>query len=326
MLYILNVAIGIVFVYLLFSLIVSAANEVLQSLFAKRVKYLWDGIDELLQDRTSRSSKSDISGPSKQFCDHPLISALSKGANGLPSYIPAKLFATTLVDLIKSGALGNGADSAGSEKVKDLKDLIGEIENEKLKRALTALWTEAAEDLEAFRTSIEYWFNSAMDRVSGWYKRYTQYWLLGLAMLFAALCNVDSIHILQVLSADPKVRDSLVEEAARYVDSNKSVPAPSPGAAPILSSDLKTLKTQVEQLDALSLPIGWNRPQNEYFSHQWLLVVLGWLLTALAGSLGAPFWFDTLNRFMNVRASGKVPDQPQGSATMRRSKRSAKSD
>jgi hypothetical protein len=314
MLYILNVAIGIVFVFLLFSLIVSAANEVLQSFFAKRVEYLWDGIDELLQDRTSRSSQSDTSGPSKQFCNHPLISALSKGANGLPSYIPAKLFATTLVDLIKSGALGNGADSKESEKIKELKDLIGEIKNEKLKRALTALWREAAENLEAFKIGIEDWFNSAMDRVSGWYKRYTQYWLLGLATLFAALCNVDSIHILQVLSTDPKVRDSLVDAAARSVGPNDSVPAPSPDATSALSSDVKSLKAQVDELDALSLPIGWNSPQYEYFSRQWPIVILGWLVTALAGSLGAPFWFDTLNRFMNVRASGKVPDQPRGGA------------
>jgi len=35
----------------------------------------------------------------------------------------------------------------------------------------------------------------------------------------------------------------------------------------------------------------------------------GWLITILAVSLGAPFWFDTLSRFMNVRSSGKPPDQ-----------------
>ena len=35
----------------------------------------------------------------------------------------------------------------------------------------------------------------------------------------------------------------------------------------------------------------------------------GWWITILVVSLGAPFWFDTLSRFMNVRNSGKPPEQ-----------------
>lgn len=308
MLFILNVAIGIVFVYLLFSLIVSAANEILQSILAKRKQYLWDGIKELLQDRSNLSAGGSTV-PSKQFSNHPLIAALSKGADGLPSYIPAKLFATTLLDLIRSGALGPAAVSQGAEHIQELKVLINEIGNPELQRALTALWREAEEDLEAFKTNIENWFNSAMDRVSGWYKRYTQYCLLGLAMLCAVVCNVDSIHILQVLSTDPKIRQSLVDEAAR---AKKPEPGPSPSSTSTLVTDWKALNAQVEELDSLSLPIGWNNSQTDYFTRQWLFVIVGWLLTALAGSLGAPFWFDTLNRIMNIRGSGKVPDQPQG--------------
>jgi hypothetical protein len=317
--YILNVAIGILFVYLLFSLIVSAANEVIQSILDKRKQYLWAGIDELLQDRDSRLPTGEITGPAKQFSNHPLIAALSKGADGLPSYIPAKLFSTTLIDLIKSGALGNGTGSEIFQKAKEMKDLIGEIKNEKLQRALTALWREASDDLEAFGTNIEHWFDSAMDRVSGWYKRYTQYWLLGLAMLLAILCNVDSIHILQVLSTDPKARDSLVEGATHYLHSDKPGPEASPGATPTMTGDLGSLRTQMQELEALSLPIGWNGPQCDYFSRQWLFVIVGWLLTAFAGSLGAPFWFDTLNRVMNVRAAGKVPDASKGTATAKSS-------
>ena len=38
---------------------------------------------------------------------------------------------------------------------------------------------------------------------------------------------------------------------------------------------------------------------------------LGWLLTSIAVSLGAPFWFDTLNRFMNIRNAGRAPDEPR---------------
>jgi len=46
----------------------------------------------------------------------------------------------------------------------------------------------------------------------------------------------------------------------------------------------------------------------------WLWTVVpshlaGWILTAIAASLGAPYWFDTLNKFMNVRAAGTSPSE-----------------
>lgn len=310
MLTILNVAIGIVFVYLLFSLIVSAANELLQSSLAKREKYLWDGIYELLQDRTSGSIV-----PSKEFCNHPLIQALSKGAKGMPSYIPTELFATTILDLIKTGKLDPSGSQGG-----DVGPLIDKIQNDDLKRALKALWDDAAQKEEAFKEGLKSWFNNSMDRVSGWYKRYTQYWLLVLAGLCAVACNVDSIRILQVLSTDPRVSQSLVDQATKYFEDHRSqsgsppssIPAPSPGSTPTLAGDTKELETQVESLETLSLPVGWSSSQREYFQRNWPMVLIGWALTTLAGSLGAPFWFDTLNRIMNVRAAGKVPDQPKG--------------
>ena len=312
MLTILNVAIGIVFVYLLFSLIVSAANEVIQSALARRQKYLWDGIYELLQERTTESKPGAIQ-PTKEFCNHPLIQSLSKGANGMPSYIPSELFATTMLDLIKTGRLHKSGSQEG-----DLGSLIDQIENDDLRRALKALWNDAVQKEEAFKKSLENWFNKAMDRVSGWYKRYTQYWLLVLAAICAAACNVDSIHILQVLSTDPRVSQSLVDEAKRDLEAHESessatpsgTPVPASPGAPTLASDAKRLETEVENLQSVSLPVGWGGSQPEYFQKSWLMAVLGWLLTALAASLGAPFWFDTLNRFINVRAAGKVPDQP----------------
>jgi len=40
--------------------------------------------------------------------------------------------------------------------------------------------------------------------------------------------------------------------------------------------------------------------------------VLGWLITAFAITLGAPFWFDLLNRFISLRSAGKKPDSDAG--------------
>jgi hypothetical protein len=45
------------------------------------------------------------------------------------------------------------------------------------------------------------------------------------------------------------------------------------------------------------------------------MVVCGWLLTALAASLGAPFWFDMLSRFVNIRNAGKAPSEKDPTAS-----------
>jgi hypothetical protein len=39
-----------------------------------------------------------------------------------------------------------------------------------------------------------------------------------------------------------------------------------------------------------------------------LNLFLGFLITALAIALGAPFWFDLLNKFVNLRVSGNKPE------------------
>jgi hypothetical protein len=41
----------------------------------------------------------------------------------------------------------------------------------------------------------------------------------------------------------------------------------------------------------------------------------GWLLTALAVSLGAPFWFDTLNKIMVVRSTVKPSEKSRDEAS-----------
>lgn len=55
---------------------------------------------------------------------------------------------------------------------------------------------------------------------------------------------------------------------------------------------------------------GWN------WSHL-LTALFGWLITALAASLGAPFWFETLQRFVNIRGNGPSPAEAQKAAIKR---------
>jgi len=81
------------------------------------------------------------------------------------------------------------------------------------------------------------------------------------------------------------------------------------------------LKKNQCELEALGLPIGWKLEewpglhfwQPVDFVTRWYppfrLHFFGWLLTALAISLGAPFWFDLLNKFIVVRSTVKPKEK-----------------
>jgi hypothetical protein len=275
---ILDVAIAIVFIYLLVSLVISAINEFIAALLKSRAKNLSKGIEALLQDPSQ-------AGWVARLYQHPLIQSLSP-PNSKPSYIPSRTFALALLDLIAP------ATADGARTLADLKTGMANLP-QPLQRTLTNLLDEAQHDVERLKTQIEIWFNNGMDRASGWYKRETQWIQFFLGLSLVILLNIDSVHIGRTLFAvNSPLRASLVESAKSFVAQ--------PGGTN------KPMKDVVEAISTASLPIGWSElPRRD----QWLTMILGWLITAFAVSLGAPFWFDLLNKFINVRASGKAPEE-----------------
>jgi hypothetical protein len=78
------------------------------------------------------------------------------------------------------------------------------------------------------------------------------------------------------------------------------------------------LRAAYSDVTGLGLPIGWSRDapitDPRAFPRapgDWLLKLLGILLTGFAISQGAPFWFDLLNRFMVVRSTIKPSEKSQ---------------
>jgi hypothetical protein len=169
---------------------------------------------------------------------------------------------------------------------------------------------------EAFRRNLEGWFNSAMERVGGWYKRWTQRVLLGLAITVVAVSNADTIMLIEWLSKDNTLRASLAAAAQEAV----KVPAPS-------GSGVADLQQVLRSTENIELPVGWSleRDDPRYFrflESEWSLHYARWvfyklfglMISVLAVSLGAPFWFDTLSKFVNVRSSGTPPGETRKSA------------
>lgn len=291
---ILDIAIGLVFVYLVLSLVVTAANEVIASRLRWRAQNLYEGMRELLRDPKDKQSWAD------KLYGHPLVNALSSGTDR-PSYVPSRTFALALLDLIAP------AKTDGVRSLESIREGIAKLPPE-LGRTVTVLFDEAEHDIEKLKTSIEVWFNTSMERVSGWYKRKSQAVMLALAVVVTVAFNVDTLSLVRTLSNDAAVRAALVakaQETAKLPITNASQPLTSAEAD-------KALAESISKVESLGLPIGWHRADLASVTHPclvWLSRVCGWILTIFAVSLGAPFWFDLLNKFMNIRGAGKAPEE-----------------
>src|SRR5207244_7501468 len=110
------------------------------------------------------------------------------------------------------------------------------------------------------------WYDRSMDRVSGWYKRYAQKWLLGLSLMLAIACNVDTIHIIGTLSTDPKLLAATVSQAITTTKSDSEQPTatPSQDQNNVINQLVGKASDAVSRLNNLSVPMGWSKSQREY--------------------------------------------------------------
>jgi hypothetical protein len=267
---VLEVAVGLTFCYATVALIVSTVQETLASLLRLRARTLLDGIKTMLND-------PDFNALARALYSHALVNphgggnaASQRDLKAKPSYIEPNDFASALLDSIQS-VRGN-FEQLG-------RDIDG-LANPHVRRALQAIYQQAAGDIDKFKAALADWFDNAMERVSGAYKRRSTMVSLGLTLLLAILFNIDSIHLFRTLWQHPALVGQLgIDGMGR------------------------------DAVSALStLPIGWQSFPTA-FDAAFAMQVAGWLLTAATGLFGAPFWFDLLQHAMRIRGTGEKPVQ-----------------
>jgi hypothetical protein len=317
---VLEVGLGLIFVYLMVSLVCTAANEALASFFAWRAKDLRAGVRNLLDGHDSATGEWV-----GRLYAHPLIQGLYRKGQ-IPSYIPSRTFALALTDLVLPGA---GSRDSTAEELRAVVDAspcpnhIKQIfrlmidEADRARAAGMALKLEGFLDLQKLDTlfnqtqqHLEIWFNHSMERVSGWYKRRLQACTIAVAVVVTVGLNVDSVLIARRLSRDSALRSVIVAQAEQMAQ--QPLPTAAAGTTPVeeTSARAQLLKDRIQDLNTIGLPIGWpDQGDPGRGAGWWLLKLMGLLLTAGAASLGAPFWFDVLNKFMSVRSAGKAPEE-----------------
>jgi len=357
---VLDVGIGLAMLFAFMSLIATVLNEAIEAFLKVRAQQLEQGIRNMLDDPggsqltekfynnplisilySSDSYKASDLAPSKLNlsrqrdtppADVRVLSMPRAVRASFPSYIPAESFALTVLTM----AAGGNPPTRSAEILKTLDAALAE--SAQLKGVVMQALASGQGDLEATRKFLEDWYDAAMDRVSGWYKRRAQKILFFIGLFAAVVLNVDTITVARSLITDPALRQSVVNHAADRGGSN----------GVDFETSSKAVDFEKKALMLVGYPIGWtNLPQLELafesdkaVLHQskplepihpcvarqciadlfadseinWIDVVpsmiLGWLITALAITLGAPFWFDVLSNIMQIRSTTKPASPP----------------
>jgi hypothetical protein len=305
----LEIAIALAFVFFLLSLIASTLTEWFAAAAKLRSKNLKKGLEGMLGDEKVV----------EQVLNHPLVRPdLGQKHQRIPSYLSPRIFAAAFLDLVKVSSADEKAATA-TVRVSEEGTTSHPPVNGSLEVQLRTLAGAPSAALPSVPV-VEKWFDESMDRVSGWYKRKAQLVTFLIAVVLAVGFNISALRIAEQLSAEPNVRAAVVakaEAAAQNPAAEEVVPkeGESKEAAQLTQSG-EDMEKAVDDLAALDLPVFWAKENVPDWSRGGIgLALAGWLITALAVSLGAPFWFDALNKLSNLRLAGKRPeDKPAAQA------------
>src|SRR5271165_2149914 len=298
---ILDAAIVLAALFIALSCLCSFVNEQIAALLSLRGQKLFLGVLNLV---------SGTANLVEAIFAHPLLDASSndkagiyrKNAPNRPSYVDARNFSMAFWQSVLAGKAAAPASASGSApqaapvatavvtEPKAFLDALRQsaqvIPNDSLRTSVSSLLVTAGDDYEKLLKATDAWFNAQMDRVSGWYRRQTQYVLIGIAALVVIGTGLDSIEVGKYLYATPIA----LSAAAASIQ----------GAFPNGQADPARLQSAYTTVLAGENMQQFLHPLFADFGAHWP----GMIATLIALSLGTPFWFDALGKLVNVRMAG----------------------
>lgn len=268
---VLDIVIGMAYVYFFFSVLAAGLNEWYARVVRRRSKVLQSAITRLLSSRHTPTNSRGA--PQKQSL------TLAEKFHKHPLIVgladrdeyPSYIPASTFGLVLIDLAID--AASISIDRPRVVNGLRKDLAADE-KRVIEAL-ISGESNIQVVQARIEKWFSDAGDRISGQYKRATYKSLLLISLLVSFACGVDTIAIVKRLYTDP-VQRAIILDQARNVRTDPVPP---------------------------EIPIGWKQASDLWF--------LGIPLTSLALTFGSPFWFEFLNRFVNLRQTGKPPEKQE---------------
>jgi hypothetical protein len=204
-----------------------------------------------------------------------------------PAYIDSRQFAMAIYSKL--------SENAGSPKGESPIDAIAKIPDPQLKTAMASLWAVSSQDVDAFKHNIAVWFDNSMDRVSGAYKRWTQWVSLLVALAIAATFNVYVLYESAQIWTRPAV---IADMTTLHFEANQDAMKPDQAAA--------TASKLFNALEPAFL-IGWVKGPEPYDGPSLFIAITSWLMVAGSALFGASFWFDILQRLTHLKGTGPEP-------------------
>jgi hypothetical protein len=324
----LEVAIGLVFTWLILSIATMHVQDFIGNVLQWRANFLQQAILNMLKDPNLV----------EQIYDEPLIQALGrmdrKGRIRKPTNIPNATFAAAMMEIIMNA--GKVDEDVPPEAMSIARMRSGvikmKVENPELARALQRVLPglenqslDVEESLAKYQENIANWFDTVMNQASDWYKSHSQIWAFTIGAIIAVIFHVDTLSITNQLWREPTLREVIIAQADNQIQSGEM-----------------EISNVNEELEKLGIPIGWSTVPAEDFSscrwplqttHKpaiwsvgecrelsnlpqwgdiwgWIIKIFGLLVSGLAAMQGAPFWFDVLRKVVGFRDKN-VPPPPQ---------------
>jgi hypothetical protein len=311
---IIQVAIGIVFVWVILAVITSQIQDWISQALSWKANMLEDSIKGML------AGDEELKG---KFYEHPLIKSLhteynlknpfskNKDAKRKPAGIPEDKFALVLFDVFMNAgseaSLFEDAEPTFDKLHKSISGLkkSGNTKKAEIARSLDTLLMGMEDKLRlsdagiaASRIRVEGWFNNSIDRLRGAYIRRLQMVAILVGVLLAAILNADSFAIINKLWNDPVARQVINDQAQKF-----ELPA---------NASSKEIEKYVNDLQVLPIPIGWIPENMPKSGNELTTKIIGILISGIAAAQGAPFWFDIMRKIINFRSGGGSSEPAKG--------------
>lgn len=302
----LEITIGLFFIYALYSLFTTTVSEIIATAFNLRGKILKNGIKRMLDNDepqdNSLESPSEIYFPenlSSSFFSKASFKYLGRkslwGKYKDPSYLNSKTFAHTLLTTL-------GVVNTNKADLNSLSDKLND-KNE-THQFIKDLLEQSDYKIVEFRILLEEWYHETMNRVAGWYKRRISRITFGISFLIAFGFNINTIDIANILGENTKTKSEMLSVAINYINTQNN------GDNKQFSNDLREIQKKVHSLvdkstetkSILKIKHPWSKDEQNR-STLWSYI-FGCLISTFALSIGAPFWFDLLNKLVKLRSAG----------------------
>lgn len=315
----LEVAIGLVFTWLILSIATMHVQDFIGNILQWRANFLQQAILNMLKDPELV----------EQVYDEPLIQALGRmdknGRIRKPTNIPNATFAAALMEIIINAGKAEADVPPEAMSIARMRSGVKKMkaENPELARALQRVLPglenqtlDVEESLAKYQENIANWFDTVMNQASDWYKSHSQIWAFIIGAAIAIIFHIDTLSITNQLWREPTLREVIIAQADNQLQGGEM--------------EISNVNNELEKL---GIPIGWSTvPADDFSSCRWpiqatnkpaiwsvgecreltnlpkwgdawgwAIKLFGLIVSGIAAMQGAPFWFDVLRKVVGFR-------------------------